>query len=608
MTLTPRATATSSTSSLPAAAPSSTIAWSAAGIALAAAGGLAASLTPVAGQVYAGSGGVGALSAVALVSGVRGRSRAEVMTTVRSALVGLVGRGPEVSVAGSRWAGGWVGTPRRIVIRYDAAAPSSNPEWVSKIRESLAARLEIDYVVLKHTARTCRLVLKAARSPEKVPDPFLAGRAREIVKHLFGADSTSRLSWDGSTLAAIEVTHKVGVRISPNAIVRVRIERALTTMLPGRWRAHWDLQKDTVRFELRPEIPDSLQRNLDPPTGADVDRLLYAVDCDGNVLCWDLRSSAATPHFLIAGSTGTGKTVTIRGLALEACRREWQVRIADPKRVEFVGLKTWPNVEIVATAVPDIVAAIHQTWLEMERRYQLIEAGQAVTDDFPRLLLVLDEYRYFYGVANAWYAGVKGPGGSKVCPILEEVFLIASLGRTARVHLIIGTQRPDANWLGGDVRDQFMARASLGRLSPDGAKMMWDAHHIGVSVPRGKPGRGTSVDAAGEPVECQSYWIPDPSTAGGNDRDVLDALRPATTRYERHVVVPPTILDDEGEERPDQLRYHDYLGRRRERAGLAGAVRAARGAGPLTGGGAVRQDASATSAASRARLEIPSLR
>lgn len=543
-----------------AAANQPSIAAPVAGVALGAAGLLAAGMTPAPGTVYAASAGLVGISAVAGVGRARAKARAQTMATVQSALAGLIGRGPESSAVGRRWAGGWVGTPRRITITYDPAAPSTNPEWANKIREALAARLGVEYLLDRHQPRKCRMVLRArADRAEKAPDAFLALRAGEIIKHLFGADSTSKLEWDTTDLVAIDVTHKAGVRISPNPIVRIRIERTLSTMLPGRWRAHWDLQEDTVRFELRPEIPASLQRNLDPPCGADVDRLPYAVDEDGTVLFWDLRSSAATPHFLIAGSTGTGKTVTIRGLVLEACRREWQVRICDPKRVEFVGLKAWPNVEVVATAVADIVAVIHQTWLEMERRYQLIEAGEAVTEDFPRLLLVLDEYRYFFGIVNGWYAGVKGVGGAKLCPVLEEVFLIASLGRTARVHLIVGSQRPDASWLGGDLRDQFMARASLGRLSPDGAKMMWDAHHIGVSVPRGKPGRGTSVNEAGEPVECQSYWIPDPTTASSDEQPVLDALRPSSATYERYVVVPPASHDEDGNELPDRGRYGDYL-------------------------------------------------
>ena len=482
--------------------------------------------------------------------------------TVLTGLAPLVGRGDHVSMRTRGWGRQWVGTPARVTLTYDPAVDVTKETWLPELRRKLAHLLG-DYEIVQMDPRRCRLTLRACASPDEpittAPNPRLAARATETVHNLMGKDATVQATWEDGNLAALEVAHKRGIVFSPSALSRAKVERTVTTMLPGRWRARWDLERDTVRLELRPKIPDSLERDLTTPEGEAMTRLPYAVDEDGHVLAWDLSSKSATPHFLVVGSTGTGKTVVIRGLVKEACRRGMRVMIGDPKRVEFSSMRDWPNVEIVATTPPDIVAMIHQAYLLMEDRYANIEAGLAFDDDFDHVLMVLDEYRYFYSVVNAWWAQVKPSGGSKICPIIEEFNRIAVLGRTARIHLLVGTQRPDAAFFGGDMRDQFMGRCSLGRLSPEGAKMMWNAHHIGVAVPRGVPGRGTAVGVDGEPCEAQSYWAPDPLKAQGRDLELIEALRPLECRYPRRVFVPPPTEDDSGQPIDPKGRYYDYL-------------------------------------------------
>ncbi|MDN5766073.1 MAG: hypothetical protein L0H96_09440 [Humibacillus sp.] len=524
--------------------------------ALAAGGVAAAPITPIAGALYGGSLTLGAAALASGVAVVRNGIRGQLMVRVLQGLAPLIGR--EGTVRARRWKGRLGGTPTRLRVDYDPAAPAHEPEWERKVAKIVSVRLDAVARVVRHDVRRCRLdlvITTAAELGEKVPSAQLQKRVEDLVTVLFGTDARTEVGWEADQVASIDVAHTIGVKVSASAAVRGARERVVTTMLPGRWRAHWDLEADTVRFELRPQIPPTLSRNLASPQGADLARLPYGVDEDGETLYWDLNDTAATPHFLVTGSTGTGKTNLIRGLITEGCRRGWELYLCDPKRIEFVGLKAWPNVKCVATAVPDMVAVIHQVAQEMDRRYKLIEAGKATKNDFSRLVLVLDEYRYFYGIVNAWYAGVKPSGGSKVCPILEQVFLIASLGRVARVNLILGTQRPDASWLGGDVRDQFMARASLGRLSPDGAKMMWESYNVGTAVPRRIAGRGTGANSEGNPVEFQCYWTPDPATANPDELALLNQLRPEHVTHQPHVVVPP--VKDDGEDKP--LTYVDFL-------------------------------------------------
>ena len=533
-----------------------------AGVAFAGAGLALADLTPLPGPVQALAAGVGGLSVLGGVLESRRAGRDEVLAVLGQTLAAHIGHPTVTQLRAHRWTGGWVGTPATLQIHYDPQAPSDDAEWAEKICKGLYKRTRREYQVVRHDPIKRLLVLHvlpARPAPEDAPVPELARRAEQVVAHLLGADAKLEPTWDGQSLCALSVRHSQGVRISPNHVLRLKIERTVGTMLPGRWRARWDLEGDTVRFELRPVIPDSLTRDLSLPQGEEIRLLPCGRDEDGRECVWDLRSSAGTPHFMATGSTGAGKTGVMRTLTEEICRRDWPVRICDPKRVEFVGMKGWPNVEIVATSVPAMVATIHRTYLEMEHRYRLIETGQAVEGDFEPLFLLLDEYRYFYAKVNAWFQEVKPTGGSKICPIFDEVFQIAMLGRTADVHLILGTQRPDASWLGGDVRDQFGARASMGRISPDGAKMMWDSYHVGTTVPRRKPGRGTMIGPDDVPVEFQAYWTPNPTKASPQELELLAELKPDRVTFERHVVLPLPQVDDDGQPIPDKGRYAEYL-------------------------------------------------
>lgn len=540
-------------------------------LAMAAAGGLgvvAGDLTPLDGPIQFAGAGLIAGSFAGVLMSWRARERQRLLDDASTGLVPLVGRGPSVEVRASAWKGpGVVGAPSKVRVTYDPAVIPT-PDWLTKVKDQLEVRFDRTFEVAKHDTRRHRITFRPGTPPviDEEPAPVIAERALGMVENLLGAGATHRNTWDGQDLVAVEVTHDVGIKVTSSTI-RSNIEKVWQAMLPGRWRAHWDLERDSVRFEIRPKIPAVLERSFEPVPEELVDKVEYAVDEDGTTLYWNLSPSAAQPHCLITGGTGAGKTNTMRGIITGLTRRGSteqgkrlppRVLLCDPKRIEFAGFRGWPNVEIVATSVPDIVATIRYVFLEMERRYALIESGECATEDFPRLVLVVDEFRYFYGVCNTWYAGVKGAGGTKECPIFNDFFAIASLGRSAGVHLLLGTQRPDAYWLGGDVRDQFAARYSLGRLSPEGARMMWGSHSIGVSVPRGIPGRGTSVLPDGTPVECQSYWTPDPRSKKAADQEILAQLRPTTSYWPQHVIVPPAEVDDEGQPIDPKGRYNDY--------------------------------------------------
>lgn len=159
--------------------------------------------------------------------------------------------------------------------------------------------------------------------------------------------------------------------------------------------------------------------------------LEYGVDEDGDTMVWNLAPDAVEPHALVVGTTGSGKTKAMFSLVLDACRRGYEVVIVDPKRIEFMGLRDWPNVTFVATAVEEMVAAIHRHHQLMEDRYEMVERQDASEDDFEPVILVLDEFRNFVRQVTAWYAATKVKGMPAKCPVFDLIPALAEKGRTS---------------------------------------------------------------------------------------------------------------------------------------------------------------------------------
>ena len=96
-------------------------------------------------------------------------------------------------------------------------------------------------------------------------------------------------------------------------------------------------------------------------------------------------------------------------------------------------------------------------------------------------------------------------------------------------------------------RDNFGFRISMGRLSPQGAMMMWENPAVGVSLPRACTGRATATHEDGKPVEVQCYRFPDMHAApGSQEQQLLKALRPSQARWPRLLIVPPAAEREDG--------------------------------------------------------------
>lgn len=491
----------------------------------------------------------------------------------------------------SAWTRGWPGRPRRVLVRYAPGAADGEPGWASEVAGVVGARLLGSYTLGEHDRRRCRLRLTLDESePADLVDPPAAQvRAQRAITELIGPTAkVKKVELEGGELTAMTVEHQAGAKLAA-AGYRHRVERVISTMMPGRWRAVWDLEADSARFEIRPALPASVW--LPAPRHADSEDLLanyrqvkipYAVDEDGQQMFW---YPAKVPHMILTGSTGSGKTSMAHSLLGEVTSYGWPVWVLDAKRVEFLDFRDWPNVQIVAGSLPDQVALIHRAWLHMEHRYELIESGRATVNDFEPLVIFLDEYTEFRANLIEWYARIKVRGEPTKPSTLTEVASLSRKARTARIHLVLSTQRPDAEFLGGEMRDNFGQRISMGRLSPQGAMMMWENPATGVSLPRSCTGRAMATHEDGRPVEVQCYRFPDVRAPEGSEQArLLAAVRPAVSRHERFVIVRPEDEDDLDTGEVIEPTFRDYAGARwalaSERSELD-PLAAARGDGPL---------------------------
>ena len=471
-------------------------------------------------------------------------------------------------VRGHRWRDFWRPHPKVITFRYappvhDVYADPKTPiaRWdPSALAQTASQIFETDYKVWSHKPLKHKLTLRRDDAEPDSVDP-VDQRAAALVSGLMGESASilaSSRDQDGR-LASVDIRKPADPKLAAPGY-QARIERVWSAMMPGRWRGHFDLENDRIRLEVRPTFPEVIWTPV--PQAAEGDDLLatyrdveipYAVDEDGQAALW---RPAIDPNLMIVGAPGTGKTSTNHTILAQICLYGWPAWVVDGKHTEFLGFRGWPNVQIVATNVAEQVATLHRAHQVMEHRYDLIESSRARADDFEPLLVVVDEWADFLGNLYAWYQDKKIKGRSEP-PVVDLVRSIARKGRTARVHLLFSTQRPDAKFFGLDMRDNFKERASMGSLTPQGAMMMWQSTTVGVAVPRNCQGRGTGVDRAGRPIEIQAYYTPNPFeiSKSSPEYEHLMNLRAPESRHERLLMVPPEpYTDDSGNIEP--VSYH----------------------------------------------------
>lgn len=513
--------------------------------------------------------GIGGASAVvsagALVAAERARQRAEIADhlTEQVCPAMALGRPARAAVRLSKWSGGFVGRPARVQLIYHASVVP-DMEWLGKVVHIVQTSLGAPYTIARHDERKHRLWLEmvtevAVQVPVEAP---VVERTTTVVQELLGESARVQVDMDDDGQAQrITVRHNQGTNMAFGN-KRQRVERVMATRIPGDWVPKWDLQNDVVEFVTRVPMPTLVL----PPTAhsplatthedySDF-QIPLGIDEENEELSWTPRKQ---PHAVVVGTTGSGKTVVQHNVVQRVTQAGWRVWILDGKRIEFIGFRHWPNVERIASRIEHQTKMIYDAHQLMEERYGLIEQGEATVADFEPLVLVIDEATTFLEGADRWWKEVKPKGGTAKAPCLGLIADIARLGRSAKIHMLIGLQRPDTAFISGEMRDNLSMRVAMSRLSPDGAKMMWESYAIGTAIPRHIKGRGMAMNAAGVPVQIQTIYAPNPDP-GSPDFDPAKtaAVRPRTLLHKKmlvEILEPAPDLDDEVQ----PLGYWDYM-------------------------------------------------
>ncbi|MEU8623061.1 FtsK/SpoIIIE domain-containing protein [Streptomyces sp. NPDC048623] len=444
------------------------------------------------------------------------------------------------------------GVPTRITLTYPATWNERDEQGRATIRDIIAKRLG-GAVVATWSPPRRRLVADIAlktdtdivesddMSVSVLPgdnDERVAIRSRtaDVVQAILGAGARVDVAFETDTdiPKQIEATYDTTTR-DLSASFRDRVAEQVNSKLPGDWRGLWDFEQNKVRFEIKPPFPTNVRFPLDYEVKPYA--LPYAVTEANQIECWKLGSK--NPHALIVGPTGSGKTVLIRNLVVAAQLLGVPVVLCDPKRIEYMDFRELPGV-VVLTDPRDIAEAIKLVHAEMERRYREIEYGRAKKGGFGRILFILDEFYIFKEALAAIWAEMRAANKDlkgREHPCLALWKRMAVLARSALIHLLIGIQRPDAEFLTGLARDSFRHRVSLEKATPETAMMMWGSRRTGTDLPSVQ-GRAIATTDAG-PQHVQVLRLLTPSDDDGfepEDKVVWSELMDRMTQAaEQHV-------------------------------------------------------------------------
>lgn len=162
------------------------------------------------------------------------------------------------------------------------------------------------------------------------------------------------------------------------------------------------------------------------------------------------RDMLKQPHLLIAGATGSGKSVVINGLVYTAMYDSpaaVQFILIDPKRVELVDYKPLPHTLMYASEPGEMVEALEKAMEITESRYKAMQRQRVKKYPDGALYVIIDEL-----------ADLMTTARRQVQPLIQR---LAQVGRAANVHIIAATQCPLATVIPTPIKVNFDSRVAL---------------------------------------------------------------------------------------------------------------------------------------------------
>lgn len=350
------------------------------------------------------------------------------------------------------------------------------------------------------------------RSKQKVLE-----NARQLEQTLkdFGVDASINQVTVGPTITRYEIQPRPGVKVSK--IVNLTDDIALSLAaksirmeapIPGKSAIGIEVPNDEPQMVSAREIIESPEfNNFKSPLAMGLGK-----DVSGKIIIGDISKM---PHLLIAGSTGSGKSVCVNTLITSILYKakpdEVKLMLIDPKVVELANYNGIPHLMIPVVTDPKKAAnALCWAVTEMNRRYKLFAEAQVKdissyndkTDNpLPKIVIIIDE------LADLMMASAN--------EVEDYICRLAQMARAAGMHLIVATQRPSVDVITGVIKANIPSRIAFAVSSQTDSRTIIDMggaekllgkgdmlfYPLGASKPRRLQGAFISEEESDKVIE-----------------------------------------------------------------------------------------------------------
>jgi S-DNA-T family DNA segregation ATPase FtsK/SpoIIIE len=336
-------------------------------------------------------------------------------------------------------------------------------------------------------------MLREGEGSQKLDEEELKMRARAIEEkfHEFGVEGRVTQINPGPVVTTFEFKPEAGIKYSriigltEDLCLALQAESILIERIPGKSTVGIEVPNDRRQTIALREIVEATEFANSPS------KLTLAMgrDLHGRIRVTDL---ASMPHLLIAGSTGTGKSVFINSLMMsilyKATPDDVKMVLVDPKRLELNLYEGIPH--LIAPVVTDPKVAsnvLRNATREMENRLKLLaQRGVRNIDQYNRTFQKQQSLSLFENVEESEH---------KPLPYLviiideladlmmvdtnnveESITRLAQMARAVGIHLILATQRPSVDVITGLIKANFPARISFRVASKVDSRTILDSN------------------------------------------------------------------------------------------------------------------------------------
>ncbi len=323
-------------------------------------------------------------------------------------------------------------------------------------------------------------LLRRSSGPTAQPEELVARTSRILQETLghFGIEATVSDTVSGPRVTRYELQLAPGTKVGRITALRddlayalaAREELRIIAPIPGKQAVGVEVPNPEASLVTLGDITREFPSHAGPLMA------WLGLDLGGKPVYIDL---SRMPHLLIAGSTGTGKSVCLNSLLasilLRATPNELRMILIDPKKVELNHYESIPHLLTpVVTNMKDAAAVLSNIVREMESRYELMGMARARNlrdwnearaaggePPMPTILLVIDELADLMMVSPA--------------EVEDAIIRLAQKSRAVGIHLVLATQRPSADVITGMIKANVPSRIAFAVSSQVDSRVVLDA-------------------------------------------------------------------------------------------------------------------------------------